>query len=152
MNIVLSLLRFVYSNFELDVSHFWQILHVANNNDKATDLYVTDYTRNSNASTFVPEKLKKKYGDIPLFHVAVFGERDMTGVRLSCHSLPMFHGMGVVQTGWTVRQSLSCNIQRYLYRYYPGDGWDRNKHVPTKVTSDAADCGVGDKRLHRDEE
>ena len=30
------------------------------------------------------------------------GERDLTGKRLACHSMPMYHGMGIMQTGWTV--------------------------------------------------
>ena len=30
------------------------------------------------------------------------GERDLTGKRLACHSMPMYHGMGTMQTGWTV--------------------------------------------------
>ncbi|KAI5119730.1 hypothetical protein M0805_008660 [Coniferiporia weirii] len=30
-----------------------------------------------------------------------FGERDICGLRLSCHSLPMYHGMGIMQIGWT---------------------------------------------------
>lgn len=32
-----------------------------------------------------------------------FGEIDFTGRRLALHSMPMFHGMGIMQTGWTVR-------------------------------------------------
>lgn len=31
-----------------------------------------------------------------------FGERDLTGQRLGCQAMPMFHGMGMMQTGWTV--------------------------------------------------
>ncbi|KAI5119729.1 hypothetical protein M0805_008659 [Coniferiporia weirii] len=30
-----------------------------------------------------------------------FGERDICGLRLSCHSIPMYHGMGIMQIGWT---------------------------------------------------
>lgn len=26
----------------------------------------------------------------------------MTGVKLACHSMPMYHGMGIAQTGWSV--------------------------------------------------
>lgn len=33
---------------------------------------------------------------------AVFGERDMTGTKIAIHSLPMYHGMGVIMTGWAV--------------------------------------------------
>lgn len=33
-----------------------------------------------------------------------FGERDLTGQRLACHSMPMYHGMGLMQVGWTVRE------------------------------------------------
>lgn len=31
-----------------------------------------------------------------------FGEIDFTGRRFSCHSMPMYHGMGMMQTAWTV--------------------------------------------------
>lgn len=31
-----------------------------------------------------------------------FGGRDVTGFKLSCHSIPMFHGMGMMLTHWTV--------------------------------------------------
>lgn len=33
---------------------------------------------------------------------ADYGEIDLTGLRWSCHAVPMFHAMGVFQTGWTV--------------------------------------------------
>ena len=42
--------------------------------------------------------------------------------------------------------------RRFITIYFIGNGRYRNKHVPTKVTSDAADRRVGDKRLYRDEE
>jgi hypothetical protein len=35
------------------------------------------------------------------------GQWDMTGVRLACHSMPMFHGMGIAQVGWTVSWALA---------------------------------------------
>ncbi|KAI0070731.1 acetyl-CoA synthetase-like protein, partial [Panus rudis PR-1116 ss-1] len=34
------------------------------------------------------------------------GERNMTGKRLACHSMPMYHGMGIMQTGWTATAGL----------------------------------------------
>ena len=38
--------------------------------------------------------------------IAGFGERDLTGQRLAFHSLPMFHGLGMMQIGWTVGMRL----------------------------------------------
>ncbi|KLO14348.1 acetyl-CoA synthetase-like protein [Schizopora paradoxa] len=56
----------------------------------------------SSGSTSTPKPIVwTHYFLLQLSRTPFFGERDMTGVRLSCHSLPMFHGMGVVQTGWT---------------------------------------------------
>lgn len=34
----------------------------------------------------------------------------MTGVKLACHSMPMFHGMGIAQTGWAVSFSSSYSM------------------------------------------
>lgn len=45
--------------------------------DNVTDLYVTDYTRNSNAATYIPESLRKTSGDLPIFRIGVWGERDV---------------------------------------------------------------------------
>lgn len=36
-----------------------------------------------------------------------FGEIDLTGRRLALHSMPMFHGMGIMQTAWTVRENVT---------------------------------------------
>lgn len=40
-----------------------------------------------------------------------FGEIDFTGRRLALHSMPMFHGMGIMQTGWTVSVVLHTTLQ-----------------------------------------
>lgn len=39
---------------------------------------------------------------IELSLIPYFGERDLTNVILSLHSMPMYHGMGVLQCCWTV--------------------------------------------------
>ncbi|KAJ3535272.1 hypothetical protein NM688_g7002 [Phlebia brevispora] len=39
-----------------------------------------------------------------------FGERDLTGQRLSCHSMPMYHGMGIMQVGWTAFSGLVLTV------------------------------------------
>lgn len=41
-------------------------------------------------------------------NVPFFGERDITGMRMACHALPMYHGMGVIQCCWAVRLSQLC--------------------------------------------
>lgn len=42
---------------------------------KVADLYVTDYTANTLASTWLPDKLFKAVQGVPVFKIAVFGER-----------------------------------------------------------------------------
>lgn len=42
-----------------------------------------------------------------------FGQRDLTGQRLACHAMPMFHGMGVMQIGWTVCGKIVPNSARW---------------------------------------
>ncbi|KLO12645.1 acetyl-CoA synthetase-like protein [Schizopora paradoxa] len=39
-------------------------------------------------------------------HPSDFGERDLCGLRLASHSVPMFHGMGMMLTGWTASVGL----------------------------------------------
>ncbi|KAJ3520636.1 hypothetical protein NM688_g9133 [Phlebia brevispora] len=34
-------------------------------------------------------------------YVPFLGEQDLCGQRLACHSMPMYHGMGLMQTLWT---------------------------------------------------
>lgn len=36
-----------------------------------------------------------------------FGDRDLTGRVIAAHTMPMFHGMGVSQLGWTVGNSVT---------------------------------------------
>ena len=33
---------------------------------------------------------------------ADYHERELTGMRTACQALPMYHGMGLAQTGWSV--------------------------------------------------
>lgn len=40
--------------------------------------------------------------------IPYFGEQDLTGKRLGCHGMPMFHGMGMMLTTWTVCRSMQC--------------------------------------------
>ncbi|GJE91046.1 acetyl-CoA synthetase-like protein [Phanerochaete sordida] len=39
-----------------------------------------------------------------------FGERDLTGQRLAFHSMPMFHGLGMMQIGWTAFSGLVLTV------------------------------------------
>lgn len=43
-----------------------------------------------------------------------YGDLDLTGLRLACHSLPMFHGMGLSLIIWTVSSIwlVTCTISR----------------------------------------
>ena len=40
---------------------------------------------------------------VPEVHSVDYHDRDMTGMRVSCHATPMYHGAGVSTTFWTVR-------------------------------------------------
>lgn len=40
--------------------------------------------------------------------IPYFGEQDLTGKRLGCHGMPMFHGMGMMLTTWTVCRPIQC--------------------------------------------
>ncbi|KAJ8503284.1 hypothetical protein ONZ45_g10995 [Pleurotus djamor] len=71
------------------------------------DLYIVD-------ETYVPLPLHKP--DLNslavLLHSSDFGSRDLTGVRLSCHAMPMFHGMGMMQTVWTASIGITITAAR----------------------------------------
>ncbi|KAF9497912.1 acetyl-CoA synthetase-like protein [Pleurotus eryngii] len=43
---------------------------------------------------------------LQLGFVPYFGERDLTGSRLSCHAMPMSHGTGMMQTAWTASMGI----------------------------------------------
>ncbi|GJE93533.1 acetyl-CoA synthetase-like protein [Phanerochaete sordida] len=61
----------------------------------------------SSGSTAFPKPIVwSHYRYFMLCIVPYLGEWDMTGVRLACHSMPMFHGMGIAQTGWTATAGL----------------------------------------------
>lgn len=35
-----------------------------------------------------------------------YGQRDVTGKRISYHAIPIFHSMGIIMMGWTVRMQI----------------------------------------------
>lgn len=39
-----------------------------------------------------------------------YGERDLTGQRLASHSMPMFHGLGMIMPGWTGSVGLVLSV------------------------------------------
>ncbi|KAI5119742.1 hypothetical protein M0805_008672 [Coniferiporia weirii] len=56
----------------------------------------------SSGSTAFPKPIPWTHYRFLLFGwIPYFGERDMCGVRFACHSIPMYHGLGVMQTCWT---------------------------------------------------
>ncbi|OCB92288.1 acetyl-CoA synthetase-like protein [Sanghuangporus baumii] len=61
----------------------------------------------SSGSTAFPKPVYwTHYRLVQLAYCPYFGEHDMCGTRFACHSMPMFHGMGVMQTGWTAATGL----------------------------------------------
>ncbi|KAL5513471.1 hypothetical protein ACEPAH_3870 [Sanghuangporus vaninii] len=61
----------------------------------------------SSGSTAFPKPVYwTHYRLVQLAYCPYFGEYDMCGTRFACHSMPMFHGMGVMQTGWTAATGL----------------------------------------------
>ncbi|KZT28667.1 acetyl-CoA synthetase-like protein [Neolentinus lepideus HHB14362 ss-1] len=61
----------------------------------------------SSGSTAFPKPvIWTHYRMLQLGLIPYFGERDLTGKRLSCHAMPMFHGMGIMQTAWTAASGL----------------------------------------------
>ncbi|KAJ3846639.1 acetyl-CoA synthetase-like protein [Lentinula lateritia] len=43
---------------------------------------------------------------LQLSTVPFFGEVDLTGKKIACHGLPMYHGLAMMQTGWTATSGL----------------------------------------------
>ncbi|CAL1699315.1 unnamed protein product [Somion occarium] len=67
----------------------------------------------SSGSTAFPKPIVwSHYRYFMLCIVPYLGERDMTGQRLACHSMPMYHGMGIMQTGWTATAGLTLTAFR----------------------------------------
>ncbi|TFK52863.1 acetyl-CoA synthetase-like protein [Heliocybe sulcata] len=64
---------------------------------------LTDHrdARYAGSTAFPKPVIWTHYRMLQLGVIPYFGERDLTGVRLSCHAMPMFHGMGMMQTAWT---------------------------------------------------
>ncbi|KLO13762.1 acetyl-CoA synthetase-like protein [Schizopora paradoxa] len=53
----------------------------------------------SSGSTAFPKSITWKHSFLlQTSLIPYFGERDLTGVRFACHSVPMFHAMGALQT------------------------------------------------------
>ncbi|KAI0091717.1 hypothetical protein BDY19DRAFT_904330 [Irpex rosettiformis] len=56
----------------------------------------------SSGSTAFPKPLSYTHEQLMLVGLCpCFGERDLTGERFGFHSMPIFHGMGVMQLGWS---------------------------------------------------
>ncbi|CAL1699334.1 unnamed protein product [Somion occarium] len=61
----------------------------------------------SSGSTAYPKSiLWSHHRFLMLGMVPYHGERDLTGQHLGCHSLPMYHGMGMIQAGWSATSGL----------------------------------------------
>ncbi|KAI0070275.1 acetyl-CoA synthetase-like protein [Panus rudis PR-1116 ss-1] len=59
------------------------------------------YMHSSGSTAFPKPILWTHYRYFLLSVYPYLGERNLTGKRFSCHSMPMHHGMGMTQTGWT---------------------------------------------------
>ncbi|KAF8993889.1 hypothetical protein BDQ17DRAFT_1431390 [Cyathus striatus] len=58
-------------------------------------------------STAFPKPISwSNYRAIQLAVIPYFGEQDLTGQVLSLHSMPMYHGMGILQLFWTAASGL----------------------------------------------
>ncbi|CAL1710450.1 unnamed protein product [Somion occarium] len=56
----------------------------------------------SSGSTAYPKPIRfTHYRYLIMCNAPFFGELDKTGLRMSSHSIPMFHGMGMIHTAWT---------------------------------------------------
>ncbi|KAF7427854.1 hypothetical protein PC9H_007070 [Pleurotus ostreatus] len=61
----------------------------------------------SSGSTAYPKAIRWTHMQmLQLGFVPFFGERDLTGSRLSCHAMPMSHGTGMMQTVWTASMGI----------------------------------------------
>ncbi|KAK7689664.1 hypothetical protein QCA50_007459 [Cerrena zonata] len=61
----------------------------------------------SSGSTAYPKSIRFNHHRYLLLCLAPFyGEHDKTGLRMSSHSIPMYHGMGMVQTAWTAASGM----------------------------------------------
>ncbi|KAI0073515.1 acetyl-CoA synthetase-like protein [Panus rudis PR-1116 ss-1] len=61
----------------------------------------------SSGSTAYPKPIRfTHYRYLILCLAPFFGELDKTGLKMSSHSMPMYHGMGMIQTAW----SASCGM------------------------------------------
>ncbi|OBZ79958.1 L-aminoadipate-semialdehyde dehydrogenase large subunit [Grifola frondosa] len=66
----------------------------------------------SSGSTAFPKPITwTHYHMLQSTFVPYFGERDLTGKRLACHSMPMYHGMGMSQAGLTA----ACAISYFVF-------------------------------------
>ncbi|KAF4568264.1 putative NRPS-like protein biosynthetic cluster [Pleurotus pulmonarius] len=67
----------------------------------------------SSGSTAFPKPIGWSHRQLlQLAVVPYFGERDLTGVKLSCHAMPMYHGMGASQTLWTATMGIIVTAAR----------------------------------------
>ncbi|KAH8114663.1 acetyl-CoA synthetase-like protein [Phellopilus nigrolimitatus] len=66
------------------------------------DLDCISVILHSSGSTAFPKPIYwTHYQLLQISWTPYFGEQDMCGFRFACHSMPMYHGMGLMQTGWT---------------------------------------------------
>ena len=62
----------------LRFSDLFQLLHIQQD-DRFTDIYVTDYTKSDRASTYLPERLRKTAKNLPpVLKITCWGDRDVT--------------------------------------------------------------------------
>ncbi|KAJ8503287.1 hypothetical protein ONZ45_g10992 [Pleurotus djamor] len=89
------------------------ILHSSGNEAVSSHYTAFELTMCPQGSTAFPKPIGWSHLQIlQLGFVPYFGDRDLTGVKLSCHAMPMFHGMGMMQTVWTASMGITIAAAR----------------------------------------
>ncbi|KAI0343217.1 acetyl-CoA synthetase-like protein [Trametopsis cervina] len=65
----------------------------------------------SGSTAFPKTRMSTLKRSLLLVLTPYFGERNLTGKRIACHALPMYHGLGVVAMNWTV--TVGCILTVY---------------------------------------
>lgn len=67
----------------------------------------------SSGSTAFPKPIAWTHGRaMQLSTVPWYGERDLTGKRMACHAMPMYHTMGYLLLAWAASSGLVLNVFR----------------------------------------
>ena len=62
---------------------------------------------------------RSKIVDTPANCCSDYHERELTGMRLACHAIPMFHGMGMAALGWALSSGLILTAFKPRFPVHP---------------------------------